>query len=210
MNKDNLYLKEQQKRISEVFEFLKKQGISQRDIVDCFESDSKIDATTLSHYKSGKIKNIPDNFLLKLQEKYNINPLYIRQQSDCMLTNDIIGLKLSNFKAFVDSWDIVERHTIDQEKNQVPEEFIHIVMDRNFYDFLIDLEKAKKVTENGISCLQEETENLKEIFSGEPKLQEFVLIPRNNFIEIVKDIVEKRKTFEELIDASEYATYLEE
>lgn len=83
-------------------------------------------------------------------------------------------------------------------------------MDRNFYDFLIDLEKAKKVTENGISCLQEETENLKEIFSGESKLQEFVLLPKNNFIEIVKDTVTKCKMFEELIDASEYEAYIEE
>lgn len=208
MTKNNLDLDEQKKRLSNVFDFLKTQGISQREIADCFDNDSKIDTTTLSHYKSGKIKHIPNKFLEKLHDVYNINPLYIRLQSDSML--DVIGSKLSNFESFVDSWDIVERHSNDPEGERVTEKYLHLTMDKNFYDFLIDVDNARQAADSGISSLPEEIENLKELCSEIPDLQEFVLIPRNNFIKIVKDVVPKCKEFEELIAASEHEAYIEE
>ena len=114
--------------------------------------------------------------------KYNINPGYVRLNSDYMI--DILGMKLSNFEAFVNSWDVVDKTTKDSNGKRIVEKYIHFTMDKNFYEFLIDVDKVHQVVKEGISDLSGEIEQLKEIFSGEPELQEYVLIPRNVFINI--------------------------
>lgn len=204
MDKNNLYLKEQRERLSKVFEYLKKEGISQREIADNIDTEE----ATLSSYKSGKIKYIPNAFLENLRRVYNINPRYIRFDSDYMV--DVQGIKLSNFEAFVDSWDVVDKTTMDSNGKRIVDKYIHFTMDKNFYEFLIDVDIARQAVNEGLFDLSEEMEKLKEIFSGEPELQEFVLVPRNNFINAVSDLIQPRKTFEELIDTSEYESYIKE
>ena len=204
MDKDDLYLKEQRERLSKVFEYLKKQGISQREIADNTDTEE----ATLSSYKSGKIKYIPNAFLENLRRIYNITPRFIRRDSDYMI--DIQGMKLSNFKSFVKSWDVIDRTTMDSNGKRNVQKYLHFTMDKNFYDFLIEVDKAHQAVNEGLSDLTGEIEQLKEIFSGEPDLQEFVLVPRNNFINAVTDLIQPRKTFEELIDTSEYESYIKE
>ena len=85
-----------------------------------------------------------------------------------------------------------------------------IGMDKNFYNFLVDVDKARLAVDAGISCLSDEIENLKEIFSGEPDPQEYVLLPRNNFIEILEDNVKSRKSLYEIENFSEHESYLDE
>lgn len=204
MDKNNTNLKKQRERLSKVFDYLKERGISQKEIAD----NTDVDATELSHFKSGKTKHIPNEFLDKLQQAYNINPKYIHLDSDRMI--DIIGIKLCNFESFVDSWDTVDRQAFNSKKGKYIEKYLHFTMDKNFYDFLIDTDNARLVTDDGFSSLSDEIKSLKEIFTGKPDLQEFVLIPRNNFISIVTDSVSSRRNFEELIDSAEYEAYLEE
>lgn len=204
MDKNDSILKEQRERLSKVFEYLKKQGVSQREIA----GNTDTDTVTLSHYKNGKIKYIPNTFLENMKAVYNINPRYIRLDSNCMV--DIPGMKLSNFETFVDSWDVVNKTTMDSGGNRIVEKYLHFTMDKNFYEFLIDVDKARQVVNEGLSDLSGEIEELKEIFSGEPELREFVLVPRNFFIDMLTDLVKPYKEFEEVVDPVEYLSYIEE
>lgn len=204
MNRNDLDLKKQRERLSKVFEYLKKNGISQKEIAD----KADIDPEKLSQYKNGKIKYIPNTFLEEISKIYNINPRYVRLQSDYMV--DIPGMKLSNFEAFIDAWDVVDKTTVDPDGKRIVEKYLHFTMDKNFYEFLIDVDKARQVVKEGLSDLSGEIEQLKEIFSGEPEPQEFVLIPRNVFINILTDLVQPSKTLEEAFDLIEHLSYIEE
>jgi transcriptional regulator with XRE-family HTH domain len=195
MSKNELNLDEQRERLAKVFTYLKEHGNSQRDIADATD----VDETFLSHLKSGKIKYIPDDFLNKLLTAYNISPRYIRLESEYIL--DITGTKLSNFEVFVDFWDVVEKGT---------DKYLHFSMDRNFYDFLLEVDKARLATDEGISSLDVEINNLKELYSGVPIPEEFVLIPRNNFIEIVQEAKEYHKKLNDVINLIEYSNYIKE
>lgn len=83
-------------------------------------------------------------------------------------------------------------------------------MDKNFYNFLVEVDTARLAVDSGISCLSDEIENLKELFSGEPDLQEYVLLPKNNFIEILEDNIRSRKSLNEIVSFSKYESYLDE
>ncbi len=203
MNKNNSTLDKQRARFKEVLDYLKNQGISQQELAD----KCNLEPTQITSYKSGKIQFIPDEFLKEMQKHYNINPKYIRLTSDCMF--DIIGMKFSNFETFVDSWDTVEKPEINKDGTQETKKYLHFTMDKNFYNFLVEVDTARLAVDAGISCLSDEIENLKEIFSGEPAPQEYVLLPRNNFIEILEDNVKSRKSLYEIENFSEHESYLD-
>lgn len=192
MGNENDILKKQRDRLSEVLSYLKEKGISQSNISRKLD----IDETKISHFKSGKIKQIPSDFLEQLQSEYNINPNYIRLESSCML--DTTGTKFYNFEKFVDSWNVLEN---DLDK------YLHLTIDRNFYDFLLETIDVRHATDKGISSFNAEIENLKELYSGEPLPEEFVLIPRNNFIEIIEDKKQKMKCLNEVLDLMEHTSY---
>lgn len=84
---------------------------------------------------------------------------------------------------------------------------MHLTIDKNIVDLLIELYKVKKVTDDGISSFEQEKESLKELYDADPNPQEYVLIPRNNSIEIVTDTVEKEKYLHQVIDAALYSDY---
>ena len=195
MNKNDSDLIKQRKRLSNVLEYLKKKGYSQKDIANATD----VDETGLSHLKSGKIKYINNDFLDKLHKAYKINPRYIRLDSNIML--DITGTKFSNFEAFVDSWDVVEKGS---------DKYLHFTIDKRFYDFLLEVDKIRSATDEGISSFDIEIENLKEIHDGVPEPEEFVLIPRNNFIEILQDAIQDHKKLDEIISLIEYSNYIKE
>lgn len=204
MSKDNSYLVEQRKRLTKVLDYLKSQGISQKEI----SNKCDIDYTYITHYKTGKINLIPDDFLEKMQLFYNINPQYIRLNSNFMF--DLLGMKLSNFEIFVDSWNTVEKSKVNSSGTPEIEKYLHFTMDKNFYDFLIDVDTAHLATDEGISSLDNEIKNLRELFNGEPDLQEYVLLPRNNFINILEETAKARQSLYEVINFSEHEPYLNE
>jgi len=193
-------LEKQRNRLKKVLKYLKEQGFSQAEIA----KHSCYDETQIAHYKSGKIKNIPNQFLTELHEKYNINPQYIRLESNIML--DILGMKLINFEKFVDSWDTVIENNSDDSTQK---KYLHFKMDKNFYDFLLNVDSLHLYNEDGILDFPEELENLKELFSGEPQLEEFVLLPKNVMYEIVEVAKRERKKFDEVIDIMLHENYNE-
>lgn len=192
MNNQDDILKQKRNRLKIVFEYLKSAGISQRDIadqVDCNEDE-------LSHLKSGKIKYIPDELLSKLHKAYNINPNYIRLRSDILL--DMVGHKLEQFESFVDSWNTVKKGD---------HEYLHITMDQNFYNFLIATDRANIVSTHK-TTLEFEINSLKESNNLPSCPNEFVIIPRNNFIDIVQEASQEQKQLSEVIDLFEHLEYL--
>ena len=184
---------ELQKRFSNVLKLLKDKGVTQRKILDQLKLDPIYDETYFSHIKSGKRKNIPDVLINALHEKFNVNPAYLRLESTCPF--DTIEIIYECFEKIVNGWDILER---DNDK------YLHLTMDKNFYDFLIELHRVKEVTEEGIGSFEQEKNSLKEIYSGESAQEEFVLIPRNIFYEIVSNDVEKAKYLNDVLDFSKF------
>ena len=63
------------------------------------------------------------------------------------------------------------------------------------------------ISYDGISSFEQEKESLKELYDADPDPQEYILIPRNNFIEIVTDTVEKEKYLHQVLDATLYSYY---
>lgn len=45
--------------------------------------------------------------------------------------------------------------------------------------------------------------------AGDPKIQEFVLLPKNNFLEILRTVKEDKKKLDEVIDFIEHINYSE-
>ncbi len=182
-------LENQRERLKKVLNHLKEQGYLQKDIA----AKTGTDTIYISHLKNGKVKIIPDSFLEKLREMFGINPDYIREKSNIML--DIHGTNLEHFEKIVDDWGTVthgEKH------------YLHICMDSNFYNFLIDVDTARQAADQGVSSLQSEINALKQLHTGNPVIQEFVLIPRNNFVEIVSDTQKPRKELFEIIDPTAF------
>lgn len=189
------YLKEQRDRLSKVFIFLKTKGYEQKEIAVQIGSDSY----EISQLKNGTRKYIPDYILDGLREHYQINPEYIRCNSDIMI--DIQGTRLENLEKLVEDWD-----TVKKENNR----YLHFTMDRNFYDFLLAVSKARLASDEGVSSLATEIKALSAIYNGKPDIQEFVLLPRNDFIEYLTDSKNAEKQLDEILDFSKMQDYLDE
>ncbi len=183
-------------RFSNVLKVLKNKGVSQRKIMDELELSFITDETYFSSIKSGKRKNIPDELIQSLHQKYNVNPGYLKMESNCIF--DTNETKIESFMNIIDDWNVLKSDT---------NEYLHLTIDKNIVDLLIELYKVKKVTDDGISSFEQEKKSLKELYDADPNPQEYVLIPRINFIEIVTDTVEKEKYLHQVIDAALYSDY---
>ena len=69
----------------------------------------------------------------------------------------------------------------------------------NFFDYLFDIYKTQIVEQNGIHISNDEIENLKKLYTGEPNIQEFVLLPRKIYSKIIDDREEKNKKANEVL-----------
>ena len=104
---------------------------------------------------------------------------------------------LNSLEEIVDSWNTVEKGN---------KKYLHLVLDHNFYNFLLRVDIARLYSEETLSSF-EEVKRLDDIHTSKPQLEEFVLIPRNNFIEIIQEFTTGRKKFAEIIDLSEHENY---
>ncbi|MBR3809520.1 MAG: hypothetical protein IKK46_04370 [Clostridia bacterium] len=131
-----------------------------------------------------------------MRDEFGINPDYLSGESDVMI--DLNGSRLDYLEKIVESWQTLEG---------IQNKYLHFIMDANFYNFLIDvdLEKLKVHSED----LKERIKILKERHLKNENLKEYVLIPRNEFLEIVGEDKEKRAKFYEIIDTQEYEDVLE-
>ena len=138
----------------------------------------------MTYHSIIKLKVIPDELINALHQKYNVNPAYLKLESYCIF--DTKETKIESFMRIIDDWNVLKSDS---------NEYLHLSIDKNIVDLLIELYKVKKVTDEGISSFEQEKESLKELYNAEPDPKEYVLIPRNNFIDIVKDSVEKENIY---------------
>ena len=181
-------------RMKNVFLALRGMGTTQKDIAAATGTDEIF----LSQLKSGKIKSVVQDFIDILEEKYYINPYYLNGESKIMMSPHIEQLKY--FDKAVEKWDTVKSSE---------QEYLHLSMDKLFYDFLLEVNKARLAVADGISSESAEIRNLAKLYEGEKDIQEFVLLPRNNFIEILSAAKEDRTKLEEVIDMWKHLDYLE-
>ena len=177
--------KEQRKRLTEIFELLKKRKITKRTVAENYNKDS----TYISNLLSGKMENIPDDFLVYLKENYYVNPDYVRLESKTPF--NYLPDKYEAFLKVFKEWSTVEHEG---------ERYLHLTMDTNLYNFLLDVDNIKLFNESGSIDTELEIENLKKIHFGEPKDEKFVIIPCDDALEIVSTKKEKRKQLSEVLD----------
>ena len=199
MKNEEKILNEQRERLIQVFDYLRLIGVNQSTICEKLSKNKpNYDESQLSHIKSGKIKYIPDDLLERLHDIYNINPLYVRLESDFMLDTEWEEFK--SFVNFVDTWDTIKKG----DKN-----YLHLTMNQSFYDFLISVDKANLIKDN-FKNFEKILENIKGKHQEDKGTSEYVVIPKNEFIQIVQSAVEDRKQFSEIIDILEYSDYINE
>lgn len=172
---------------------------TQKNIIDTINLDFIKDESYFSELKSGKRKKIHEKLIKALHEKYNVNPDYLKLKSNCPF--DDANYKLECFEHFVDTWDVLTSDT--------PDKYLHLTLDSNFYDFLIDYYEAIENPTEGLSSLETEKKALAELHlsNSNPPIKEYVLIPRNNFISIIDEVESYEKHINEVINFSEYKSY---
>lgn len=185
----------QRERLKAVLVYLKTQGFKQKEIAE----SCCLDSYDISHLKSGTLKHIPENFLAALRKKYHINPEYIRGTSNIML--DVQGTMLNFFEKVVIEWD-----SVTKGQNQ----YLHLKMDNNFYKFLLDVSEATLAESEQSLATKAKIEELKKLRKGKSDIKEYVLIPRNNFVEYLMDEQNAEKQLSEILDPSKMLDYLDE
>lgn len=158
------------------------------------------DETYFSELKSGKRKKIPEKLIEGLHKYYNVNPEYLKLKSEKPF--DDTNFKLENFLNFVADWKVLR----SRDKN---DNYLHLVLDQNFYDFLIEFDRVKEVSEEGLLSIEDGKKVLDELYSSTPSLQEYVLIPCNNFLKIAEEASNSKQTLNEVLDMMDYLSYLD-
>ena len=126
----------QGERLENAFRFIIQEYFPNQYRKDMMESiNAEYETDYNASYFSKLIKGerpIPDKLLRILQKEYYINPDYILCKSDSIL--DTLPYKFNHFLKFVDRWFAVFDNA-DSSDSQ--EAFLHIEIDRNFYDFIL-------------------------------------------------------------------------
>lgn len=196
INKENfncflIYMKEQK-------------GISPASIVRELDLMG-IDNSVISNlrYNSGFVKI---EFLQALHEKYKVNPEYLLGESSIMFDN--IAPQFKGFTAFVKAWDTVIKlkRTADGEQKRVP--YLHLSMNREFYDFLLEVDQNDLYTKEGFLTESEYINRINTIFNNKNEsIQDFVVIPCEDFLTIIDENKKSRKALEEVLNPSEHEVY---
>lgn len=181
---------EQRKNFIKVIDYLKSRGIKQKDI----GAKIGLDSSSISKLCSGEIKYISDSVLENLHVEFNINPNFIRYNSEFII--DIPQLKFEGFESFVEEWEVVDY----KEKS-----YLHFSMDENFYNFLLEVYTLKEnlpTTEDNKApnAFLSAFESLKRSYSTKANSKNYVLIPSDDYKKISKANKHRRKALNEVID----------
>ncbi len=163
----------------------------------------------INQYMSLFIRNIPDEVITALHKLYNINPDYLRGESDVML--DSAKIYLESMEKIVKTWSTAERHYIDETNGPSVDRYLHITMDSDFYHFLVETDKAKMLQEMGMKSFDEEFQKCRENYNEkrEKEFKEYVLIPRSEFFKMTDSLAVFRPAFRELVNLDEHIHYPE-
>lgn len=159
-----------------------------------------ISENSLSKY-CNSTKQIPKDILSLFHDLYQVNPDYIRGNSDNMF--DEAEIKYAKFQDLVYDWNIVEYE--DKQR------FLYLSFDSDFYNFLLEKGSAEILQEKGFLSFEEEEEKIKKKYNESKKdIQEYVLLPKNSLMEIVTDVHKAAKYLTDLLDFLSLEPYLDD
>lgn len=193
---------EQYERMSKVIKELHEKGETNQAIAERLtnapNSSKDISPNLISKY-CRSVKKIPEDVLTLLHQVYCVNPDYIKGNSDKMF--DEASLKYSLLQELVYDWQILEY--------EEGERFLHFRLDKNFFQYLLDIGHSEILQEEGMLSYEEEEAKIREKYNrSHEEIEEYVLLPRNRFIEIITEDKSELKYFSELIDTIQYQDYL--
>lgn len=191
-------------QMAKVIEKLHEKGETNKNIAERLTNASNppkdISPNLISKYCCS-VKEIPEDVLTLFHQEYHVNPDYIKGKSDKMF--DEASLKYSLLQELVYDWQILECGE--------GERFLHLQLDQNFFQYLLDIGHSEILQEQGMRSYEEEEEKIRKKYNeSEEKIEEYVLLPRNRFIEIVTEDKSNLKYFNELIDTFLYQNYLDD
>jgi hypothetical protein len=73
-------------------------------------------------------------------------------------------------------------------------------MDSNLYEFLLEVDNIRLAGASGSIDEDVSIKNLKQLYSGSPVEQKYIVIPCDDFQEIIKTSKEHRKQLTEVLD----------
>lgn len=197
----------QKDRLNNVLDDL---NISQADVVKTFQCNNiAIDSSRMSNFVTGQRRITPD-VLIAFHTFFFINPKYIKGKSDDMY--DIPKTILNYALSFASKITVTENpRRIKLHKNSTQpsaERYLHITMDEKFYDYLIHLDSIEEASEKTHFDKKDVISGIKELYkNGEHTQKEYVLLPRNTFLDILKNDPLQRAVFQELIDITKHHDY---
>lgn len=197
-------------RFAHVLEYLEGKNISQSQVAKTLDDNLNIaiDSAKISHYKSGK-QNPTNEVIEAMHEHFGINPDYLNETSDVLL--DKAGLLLEKFNSIFKNWSTTEKIYTNDKGEQVLDTYLHLTMNEAEYNFLKTVDHAKFLKDQGMKSFDEELEQCKkECHNASSNLQEYVLIPRDCFVEIITAEIRNRKLFDELINLENHFHYCDE
>ena len=169
-----------------------------------------IDRSTINKYKNGKLKQIPELVLNSLHELYHINPNYLLGTSDEML--DRAQIQLHKFESFVSNWNSTEKTYRDNDRNLVTNKYLYLSLDKNFYKLLLEINSAelhKEINEAGYNAHIEDAKKKYNNQKFKP-LHDYVLIPKNDFFDIITDEKTKQATLDSMINYSKHFGFIDD
>ncbi len=121
---------------------------------------------------------------------------------------DIMGDLFSAFEKLVKNWTTVQNKSDNDPQHH--NEYLFLTLNASFYDFLIEVNRADIFPE---VWSKETIANLTAIVKKynppylKESLKEFVLIPRNEFNEILEDYKDRHKMLDEVLNKEDYLDY---
>lgn len=198
------------RRFELVIENLEKKGIQHKDIAEDIKARGyKISSSRISRIMNGET-NLTEGIISGLKECYNINPNYLRGDSEIMILNGA-EKALDSLKYIFENWNTVQKKYTQSSGKTVVESYLCFDMSKQLYDFLLKYNSISLLNMNE-ECSNSALETLKSIYDSEDKCEkeEYVLLPKNSFIEIIRDEKRDQKVLDEIIDIMEYEHFADD
>lgn len=166
-----------------------------------------IDKVSITRYKNGALKASPE-VISAMNKIYHINPNYLKGTSDVL--PDRAGLLLEQVNSIFSSWSTVSKKYTDNTGTEITDTYLHLTMPECNYRFLQKVDHARFLQEQGMNSFDDELNICKAECNDTPSHEcEYVLIPRNSFIEIINFTKQARTSLDEILDLEKHLHFCE-
>lgn len=188
------------KRFDKVLDDLKKKkGITHTQVGEKLSNylNINVDTNEISKIKRG-CRALTSDMINAMYELYNVQPEYLRGESEIMYDNTSKYLK--TIRNYID-WDIVEKKKTDENGKEVSKDFLRIRMKRSFYDCMVSIAQAELRQNEGALCFEEEVKKIIKICNeAQSDEEEFVILPTCVIDEECVDYPSRKDALDEVVD----------